>query len=172
MLGLPAGVTVCLFDLDGVLTQTAKVHAAAWKEIDLSRKQVKELEDAELAQMNEQEEIEGQLEERRTFLEPVKKRWDESYEVWQHSLSDLRTEIARLREDASRLEQQIPPNVRADFQRIYKQRQGISVALVVGQSCDSCRSHIRPQALQQLRRGELVHCEGCRRILYIEGPSS
>jgi beta-phosphoglucomutase family hydrolase len=26
-------VEVCLFDLDGVLTQTAKVHAAAWKEM-------------------------------------------------------------------------------------------------------------------------------------------
>lgn len=33
MLGLPAGVTACLFDLDGVLTQTAKVHAAAWKQM-------------------------------------------------------------------------------------------------------------------------------------------
>jgi beta-phosphoglucomutase family hydrolase len=31
MLGLPDGVTACLFDLDGVLTQTAKVHAAAWR---------------------------------------------------------------------------------------------------------------------------------------------
>jgi beta-phosphoglucomutase family hydrolase len=31
MLGLPDGVTACLFDLDGVLTQTAKVHAEAWK---------------------------------------------------------------------------------------------------------------------------------------------
>jgi beta-phosphoglucomutase family hydrolase len=33
VLGLPAGVTACLFDLDGVLTQTAKVHAAAWKQM-------------------------------------------------------------------------------------------------------------------------------------------
>jgi beta-phosphoglucomutase family hydrolase len=33
MLGLPDGVTACLFDLDGVLTQTAKVHAAAWKQM-------------------------------------------------------------------------------------------------------------------------------------------
>jgi beta-phosphoglucomutase family hydrolase len=33
MLGLPDGITACLFDLDGVLTQTAKVHAAAWKEM-------------------------------------------------------------------------------------------------------------------------------------------
>ena len=33
MLGLPASVRACLFDLDGVLTETAKVHAAAWKEM-------------------------------------------------------------------------------------------------------------------------------------------
>jgi beta-phosphoglucomutase family hydrolase len=33
MLGLPDSVTAGLFDLDGVLTQTAKVHAAAWKEM-------------------------------------------------------------------------------------------------------------------------------------------
>ena len=33
MVGLPEGVRACLFDLDGVLTQTAKVHAAAWKEM-------------------------------------------------------------------------------------------------------------------------------------------
>jgi beta-phosphoglucomutase family hydrolase len=32
MLGLPDGVTACLFDLDGVLTRTAVVHAAAWKD--------------------------------------------------------------------------------------------------------------------------------------------
>jgi beta-phosphoglucomutase family hydrolase len=32
MLGLPADIHALLFDLDGVLTQTAKVHAAAWKQ--------------------------------------------------------------------------------------------------------------------------------------------
>jgi beta-phosphoglucomutase family hydrolase len=30
---IPDGIAACLFDLDGVLTQTAKVHAAAWKEM-------------------------------------------------------------------------------------------------------------------------------------------
>jgi beta-phosphoglucomutase family hydrolase len=33
MLGLRDATRACLFDLDGVLTQTAKVHAAAWKEM-------------------------------------------------------------------------------------------------------------------------------------------
>jgi beta-phosphoglucomutase family hydrolase len=30
---VPDGIFACLFDLDGVLTQTAKVHAHAWKEM-------------------------------------------------------------------------------------------------------------------------------------------
>ena len=44
MLGLPDGIRGCLFDLDGVLTQTAKVHAAAWKEMfdDYLRKRAKQ----------------------------------------------------------------------------------------------------------------------------------
>jgi beta-phosphoglucomutase family hydrolase len=31
-LGLPEGIRACLFDLDGVVTRTAVVHAAAWKQ--------------------------------------------------------------------------------------------------------------------------------------------
>ncbi|OIJ98348.1 HAD family hydrolase [Streptomyces colonosanans] len=31
-LGLPDGIQACLFDLDGVITKTAVVHAAAWKQ--------------------------------------------------------------------------------------------------------------------------------------------
>src|SRR3712207_188575 len=33
MLGLPPDTRACLFDLDGVLTQTAKLHAKAWKQM-------------------------------------------------------------------------------------------------------------------------------------------
>jgi beta-phosphoglucomutase family hydrolase len=33
VLGLPDGIRACLFDLDGVLTKTAVVHAAAWKQM-------------------------------------------------------------------------------------------------------------------------------------------
>ncbi|GAA1212270.1 beta-phosphoglucomutase family hydrolase [Prauserella alba] len=31
MIGLPATISACLFDLDGVLTSTASLHRAAWK---------------------------------------------------------------------------------------------------------------------------------------------
>jgi beta-phosphoglucomutase family hydrolase len=43
-LGLPAGIRGCLFDLDGVLTKTAAVHDAAWKEMfdDYLRKRARQ----------------------------------------------------------------------------------------------------------------------------------
>jgi beta-phosphoglucomutase family hydrolase len=33
MLQLPSQISACLFDMDGVLTDTAQIHAAAWKEM-------------------------------------------------------------------------------------------------------------------------------------------
>ena len=44
MLGLPEGIRAGLFDLDGVLTRTATVHAAAWKELfdDFLRRRAEE----------------------------------------------------------------------------------------------------------------------------------
>jgi beta-phosphoglucomutase-like phosphatase (HAD superfamily) len=33
VLGLPDQVSACLFDMDGVITRTATVHDAAWKEM-------------------------------------------------------------------------------------------------------------------------------------------
>jgi beta-phosphoglucomutase family hydrolase len=48
VLGVPTGVTACLFDLDGVLTQTAKVHSAAWKQMfdDYLRKRARRTDEA------------------------------------------------------------------------------------------------------------------------------
>ncbi len=45
---MPIGVTACLFDLDGVLTQTAKVHSAAWKQMfdDYLRKRARRTDEA------------------------------------------------------------------------------------------------------------------------------
>lgn len=44
MLGLPDTVTACLFDLDGVLTDTASVHRAAWRRMfdDFLRRRAQE----------------------------------------------------------------------------------------------------------------------------------
>ncbi|MCU1349016.1 MAG: hypothetical protein JWO56_2046 [Acidobacteria bacterium] len=147
-------------------------YAAAWKEIDATRKHVKELEDATLKQMTEIDGLQKQLDDRREGHDSLKGRYDEEYESWQHSLGDLRGESEQLRKRAADIEATIPERLRQEFHKIFRNRQNIAVAQVISDSCTGCRTRIRPQVMQQLKRGEMVFCETCRRILYWEKPQS
>ena len=147
-------------------------YAAAWKEIDVARKHAKELEDAIMKMMGDSEGLQGQLDENRAGFDDLKARHDLAYEEWQSSLGALRKESSDLRKRADAIEATIPPRLVLEFKKVFGQRQGIAVARVNGDSCSACRTRVRPALMQQLKRGEMVHCEGCHRILYVETPSS
>jgi predicted nucleic acid-binding Zn-ribbon protein len=147
-------------------------YAAAWKEIDATRKHVKELEDSALKTIGEVDGLQAQLDERQSGHDALKARWEAAHGAWQHSLSDLRGEVETLKRKVAQIEEPIPDAVKREFYRIFKQRQGVAVAPTLSDSCSSCRSRIRPALQQQLKRGELVYCEGCHRILYVEKPPS
>ena len=77
-------------------------------------------------------------------------------------------EIDAARKHVKELEASLPERTRREFQRILKQRLGVAVVKVANDSCSACRTRVRPALYQQLKRGELVYCEGCHRILYLE----
>ena len=147
-------------------------YAAAWKEIDATRKHVKELEDSVLKSMTDSDGLQSQLDERKGAHGELKERYDAAYAEWQASLGDLRKEAEGLRKRAEAMEATMPPRLRDEFHKLFKQRQGVAVARVVSDSCNSCRTRIRPALYQQLSRGELVRCEGCHRILFLEKRAS
>jgi uncharacterized protein len=147
-------------------------YAAAWKEIDATRKHVKDLEDSVLKNMTEAEGLQSQLDARKDGHAELQARYDAAHADWQASLGDLRKEAEQLRAKATQIEATIPPRLAAEFQKIYKQRQQLAVARVASDTCSACRTRVRPQVAQQLKRGELVHCEGCHRILYLERSTS
>ncbi len=147
-------------------------YAAAWKEIDATRKHVKDLEESVLKSMTEIDGLQQQLDARKGGHDALQARYDEAHGEWQHSLSDLRAESEKLRAKVAEIEATIPERLRNEFYKIYKQRQQVAVARVNIDTCSACRTRVRPAVSQQLKRGELVHCEGCHRILFIERPAS
>lgn len=147
-------------------------YAAAWKEIDATRKSVKDLEESVLKNMTEADGLQAQLDERKGGHDALQERYDTAHGEWQHSLSDLRAEAEQLKKRVAQVEATIPDRLRNEFYRIYKQRQQVGVARVTNETCSSCRTRVRPALSQQLKRGEMVHCEGCHRILYWEKPAS
>ena len=147
-------------------------YAAAWKEIDAARKHVKDLEESDLKNMTEADALQSQLDTRTGSHSDLQKRYDEAHAEWQHSLGDLKTEAEKLRQRAAAIELTLPPRLKNEFYRIYKQRQQVAVARVVNETCSSCRTRVRPALSQQLKRGDMVQCEGCHRILYGEKTAS
>ena len=147
-------------------------YAAAWKEIDLTRKHVKDLEDSVLKMMSDSDGLQAKLDENRAGFDSLKSRYDKAHDEWQGSLGDLRRESEELRKKADAIEATIPQRLRDEFHKIYKQRNQIAVARVINDSCSACRTRVRPALTQQLKRGELIRCEGCHRILYSERPTS
>lgn len=147
-------------------------YSAAWKEIDASRKKIKEFEDAELAKMGEIEETQKQLDALREQSSALTDEWEAAHGEWQASLASVRDSIGSIRERAAGLEAGIPAAPLRQFKRILEQRHGIGLALVEGEACSICRFKVRSQALIDIKRGDLLTCEGCRRILYIEATPS
>ncbi len=142
-------------------------YAAAWKEIDGSRKHVKEIEDGLLRSMQEVEDIDRQVAERTEADSGLKASHEAEYKEWQDSLGDLRKEVAEIKSRLAEAEKKVPAPLLRQFQQILKQRQGQAVARVIQDACSGCRFKLRSQALQQLKRGELITCEGCRRFCYL-----
>jgi uncharacterized protein len=143
-------------------------YAAAWKEIDTSRRTVKEHEDEFLRISQDLETVQAQLDARRSGHADLRDKFEEAYREWQNSLGALRSEVEKIREKASQVEQALPPNVRREFHRVLQGRGGVAVSEVDNGSCSQCRVHVRPQVMQQLKRGEIVTCEACRRFLWLE----
>jgi len=147
-------------------------YAAAWKEIDATRKEVKDLEESVLKNMTEADALQAQLEERRGGHSDLQARHEAAHAEWQHSLSDLKKEAGDLKKKAEQVEKTLPERLRREFHKIYRQRQQVAITAVAIDTCSSCRTRVRPAVAQQLKRGELVHCEGCHRILYLERSTS
>jgi len=147
-------------------------YAAAWKEIDATRKHVKELEDSVLKFMTDAEGVQKELDDRKAGFDDLKSRYDDAHDAWQHSLGDLRSEIETLRKKQEQIEAGLAEPLKREFWRIAKQRGGIAVVRIVGDTCSACRTRVRPALSQQMKRGDLIHCEGCARILYMERPAS
>jgi hypothetical protein len=68
---------------------------------------------------------------------------------------------------------EMTPRIASEYERIRKGRAGVAIAEVIGGRCSKCNMQVRPQFLQELKRGDTVMvCESCKRMLYWNPPQS
>jgi predicted nucleic acid-binding Zn-ribbon protein len=83
----------------------------------------------------------------------------------------LDRELAAGREERETQARELTAEVLRLYQRIRDARDGMALAVAVGELCSGCKMRIRPQHLTDLKLGaELVQCEHCQRILLWKEP--
>jgi predicted nucleic acid-binding Zn-ribbon protein len=88
---------------------------------------------------------------------------------WESRKEKLLKKVHELSDHAKTIEAEIQPKNRARFMRLLESKQGTSVSKVVDGSCSLCHFALRPHLQQRVRRcEEIIDCEHCHRILYIE----
>jgi predicted nucleic acid-binding Zn-ribbon protein len=134
----------------------------ATKAIEETSARRKELEEA-ITQLGQE------VEERRQARPDEETAQSDVVASWEKQKEKLLKRVHKLSKEAKKIEAEIQPKSRALFLRLLESKQGTSVSKVVEGSCSLCHFALRPHLQQRVRRcEEIIDCEHCHRILYIE----
>jgi predicted nucleic acid-binding Zn-ribbon protein len=137
------------------------------KEATHIRSQIKAKEDTLLGLMGEVEEIEAALKASAREIERMKQEWEQKQETLGPRKSEIETIIAGLKEDRNGLVQQINSEAYNTYERI-RLATGQAVVKVERGRCLGCHIAVPTSQWQKARAGDLIQCNNCSRILYLE----
>jgi predicted nucleic acid-binding Zn-ribbon protein len=136
------------------------------QEVEELKSSVRREEDEELELMGEQERLGGLVARLERDLEAARNRAAEAAPQLRSRLERDRSELAAVEAERRSAWAGLPPEWRATYERI-QSRTPNPVAEVVGAQCQACRVGVTSSGMQALRRGELVTCDNCGRILVV-----
>jgi predicted nucleic acid-binding Zn-ribbon protein len=147
--------------------QNQREYGAVLNEIDGVEKLVRAAEDRILSLDEELETTAKELASREEMLPLETEQHEERLKDWRTAQRAINDELSSAQEEIGRLEAEMHPRDRAEFQRLMDKKGGLAIVLVSGASCSACHVKVRPAALQALKAGrEIVYCDSCKRILY------
>ena len=128
---------------------------------------IKTKEDALLGLMSQVEEIEAKVKTTAEELEQLKREWEQRQEIFRPRKSEIETVLVKLREDRNGLSQQIDSEAFNIYERI-RLTMGQAVVKVERGRCLGCHITVPTSQWQKAKAGDLIQCNNCSRILYLE----
>lgn len=148
--------------------KTQKEYLAMLKEVDVAKKQTKDLQEI--------------LQDRDAALATIKEDRDEKQQELDNlqstsnsrcsEINDLLTEIdeSLVSEDTKRaaLIEQVPPRIRQRYELLLKRRNGSALVEARRGNCLGCNMHLPPQFFNNmLKKQGIDSCPHCNRLLYV-----
>jgi predicted nucleic acid-binding Zn-ribbon protein len=137
------------------------------KEVKGLKSQIKPKEDTLLGLMSQIEEIEVNLKTTAEEGARLRQEWEQKQEIFGQRKSEIETLLAKLKKDRVTMAQQLDSETLNTYERIRLSR-GQAVTKVEKGKCQGCHIAVPTSQWQKVKAGDLIQCNSCSRILYLE----
>ena len=137
------------------------------KEVKGLKSQATTKEDTLLGLMSLAEEAEARVKTTAGELEGLKKEWEQRQETLRPRKGELDIALAELKRERGRLAEQTDSEAFNIYERIRLAR-GQAVVKVERGRCLGCHITVPTSQWQKAKAGDLIQCNNCSRILYLE----
>src|SRR6185369_5505376 len=116
------------------------------------------------------EEVEKTLEERAEEINSLESKREAAISEFDKEITKARKEFDAKTAKRQEIFVTLPKNLASVYDRFAtRSKDGIAVAEVINGSCSACFMSLRPQMQLEVKRGDqIITCENCARILYIQ----
>jgi predicted nucleic acid-binding Zn-ribbon protein len=153
--------------------KTNEQYKAFQHEIEYIDKEIRKAEDRILELMGESEPLDANVKKAEVALKEEKVVVEEEKTRARKRTAEDQGFLDAHRGQRAEVVAKLPKATVSLYDRIRVKLGGVTIAEVVNSRCQACQITIRPQYLQDLRKGtELMRCEQCGRFLYINPPVS
>lgn len=142
-------------------------YTAVLQEIDSTTGEISVNEEAILRNMEELETLTGELKSHEEHINTERENVAREKAEIEQQVAVATERVGKLEAERVELESHLPASVVVSAQKLEANRQGVFISLVEGESCQSCFVRVRPQVVQEIKRGKKLHsCGNCKRFLY------
>jgi len=127
------------------------------------------IEEKILILFDEVDKICAQLEKEKVSLAEEEKKYNAEKKQIEDSVKELEDKVKVLENKRKQVAADIDPNSLSRYERILKGKNGLAIVKVLNGSCTGCYMNVPAQQVNEIKKHEnLIYCEMCARILYIE----
>jgi uncharacterized protein len=151
--------------------KTNEQYRAFQHEIEFVEKEIRKAEDRILELMSESEPLDANVKKAEIALKQEKQSVEaEKNQARERTAAD-QAQLDLLRAERAQAVANLAPAVVKEYERIRKKWHGTVIAEATGGRCSACQIVVRPQHMQDLKKGEqLMTCENCGRFLFYNPP--